>query len=70
MRSKSMFTWSAVRRSVPLNIMCSRKWLTPTTSIGSSRVPVFTKNPQAAVWAVSFASAMMVSPLSRVVWWN
>ena len=31
---------------VPLNIMCSRKWLTPAIASVSSREPVLTKNAQ------------------------
>ena len=29
--------------SGPLKTMCSRKWLTPLSSLVSSRAPVFTK---------------------------
>ena len=67
MRSKSRLTSSAVRRSVPLNTMCSRKWLTPISSRGSSRAPVFTKKPTAAVCESGLVSAITVKPFSRTV---
>src|SRR5688572_23613582 len=38
----------ALRASVPLNSRCSRKWLVPACSLGSSREPVPTQNPIAA----------------------
>ena len=51
MSSNAWLIASAERSAVPLNIMCSRKWLTPISGGASSRAPVFTKKPAAAEWA-------------------
>jgi len=40
MRSKVLLMSSYDSSSVPLNIMCSRKWLTPDSGAVSSRPPV------------------------------
>ena len=45
MSSNPRSTSAAIRCSVPLNIMCSRKWLTPICMGCSSLAPVRTKNP-------------------------
>jgi len=64
--SSSRFTSAALRPAVPLNTMCSRKWLTPETSSHSSRAPVFTKNAYAAEYACGFTSATISRPFPRV----
>src|SRR5207253_711261 len=70
MRSKSRFTSSALRRGVPLNIMCSRKCDTPETSGVSSRLPVRTKNPTATDRAAGLVSPISCNPLGSLCEWN
>jgi len=59
----------AVRRSVPLKSKCSRKWLAPASSSGSSREPVPTQKPMAADRKVGIASVMTRAPEDSVVRW-
>src|SRR5437763_9034765 len=70
MRSKSRLTSRAVRRGVPLNTMCSRKWVTPDTAGVSSRAPVRTKKPRAADRADGLVSPMTCRPLDNVWLWK
>ena len=65
MSSNPRSTSAAVRCSVPLNIMCSRKWLTPICAGCSSLAPVRTKNPIAVECASGSISAAMRRPLGR-----
>src|SRR2546426_4281619 len=60
----------AVRRSVPLNSMCSRKWLTPTRLGGSSRAPVLSHTPRASERRPGSSSLSTVSPLASWVRWG
>ncbi len=68
--SNSRLTSAALRRSLPLNIMCSRKWLTPEIGGVSSREPVRTKNPAAIDAAAGLTSATTFKPLSRTALLN
>src|SRR5580704_15470699 len=68
--SKMRFTSSAECLPSPLKAMCSRKWLTPLTSIDSSRAPVRTKKAAATERTLGFSSAMTEMPLSSLVSWN
>ena len=57
-------------RAVPLNAICSRKWLIPAILSFSSREPVLTKKPRDVERAAALCSAMISNPLSRVTLWN
>jgi hypothetical protein len=50
------------RVAVPLNSKCSRKWLTPLSSAGSSREPTPTQTPVATDNAPGTCSVATVRP--------
>src|SRR5207237_504871 len=56
----------ALRRSVPLNAICSRKCATPLISGASCRVPTSTQRPIETVSTVSIRSVTMRSPFDSV----
>src|SRR5829696_5394557 len=66
-RSTAREMSAAVRVVVPLNSRCSRKWLTPESSAGSSREPTEIHAPIATERAPGTRSMAIVSPLSRQV---
>ena len=59
--------WRALRRRVPLNAMCSRKWEIPCSSWCSSRLPDATQTPSAAVSRCGMASVTTLMPDFKVV---
>ncbi len=62
---------SAMRRAervrVPLNAMCSMRWLSPLSSGRSWRDPAPTQTPSVAVATPGIFSVATVTPLSNVV---
>ena len=56
-----------MRVAVPLNSRCSRKWLTPLSSAGSSREPTPTQTPAATDSAPGTRSVATVRPESSWV---
>ena len=57
----------AVRFSVPLNTMCSRKWLTPPSSALSNCEPAPIHRPTDTDRKCGIRSPMMRKPLGRVI---
>ena len=53
-------------RRCPLNSRCSRKWLTPDSSAGSSREPTATQTPIATDLAAGTRSVAIVKPVGQL----
>src|SRR5690606_13505590 len=64
-RSSASAISRAVRRSVPLNTMCSRRWLTPISSADSYTDPAWTHTPTAAERTPGISSVRTTSPSPR-----
>ena len=64
--SISSAIWRVVRFSVPLNTMCSRKWLSPASSGVSYCEPEPTQKPTETERKCGMRSPMMRSPFFSV----